>query len=213
MEGIIAWVKNITYYLIVVRMLLNLIPGGTYERFIRLFSGAVFILIVAGPLLGGLKLDEKIAYAYEKIRFEQDTSEFEDRMWGVEEERKEQILLRYEEAIARDIQAMAENEGLSCREAEVAIEGRNEEEAFGRVTGIRLVFGRKEERGGDKASGQQAAEIRIQVETDHAEKEAGARAHSAQNQKEQEALYEFQRKLAGYYQLEEADIRITWEDD
>lgn len=212
MEGIIAWVKNITYYLIAVRMLLNLIPGGTYERFIRLFSGAVFILIVAGPLLGGLKLDEKLAYAYEKIRFEQDTSEFEDRMWGVEEERKEQILLRYEEAVARDIQAMAENEGLFCREAEVAIEGRNGEEAFGRVTGIRLVFGREEEGGGDKASGQER-EIRIQVKTDYAEKEAGARARSVQNQKEQEALYGFQRKLAGYYQLEETDIRITWEDD
>ena len=32
-------------------------------------------------------------------------------------------------------------------------------------------------------------------------------------QKEQEAMYGFQRRLAVYYGLEEENIRITWQDD
>lgn len=47
------WIKNITYYLIFVSLLSHLMPAGKYEQYMKLFFGAVFILIVAAPLTGG----------------------------------------------------------------------------------------------------------------------------------------------------------------
>lgn len=243
-------------------------PNGKYERYIKLFSGAVFILIVIGPLTRSLKLDEKLAYAYEQIRFVQDTGEFERRLWGIETERMGQIIRQYEEAVAQDVAAMAEAEGYRCVEASVEIEGDAASERFGQVVGMELILERGDgdewmevgsndvepetfleketEQGeeGEQAAGKTAVEqvedIRIQVEArvngNDQETEAGrrdgihpeggedgnagerrqkglsgarSRAHRAREQKEQEELYGFQRKVAGYYGLEEADIRIT----
>ena len=56
MEAVIQWVKNIVYYLIFISLVFNLLPKGKYEQYIRLFSGAVFLLIALAPLTGGLKL-------------------------------------------------------------------------------------------------------------------------------------------------------------
>ncbi|MDO5349074.1 MAG: stage III sporulation protein AF [Lachnospiraceae bacterium] len=258
LDGIFQWIKNITYYLIFISLISNLMPNGKYDRYIKLFSGAVFILIVVGPLMGSLKLDEKLAYAYQQIRFAQDTSEFEKQLWGMETQRMGQIIQQYEEAVAQDVKAMAEAEGFECVEAAVQIEKDAGSENFGQVVGMELVLeGGKEdgwmeagsadveaegflekktgkgEEGSqtmDQAAVEPVEDVQVRVEADKnsiregegtgsktggIEGNAGAlsRARRAREQKEQEALYGFQRKVAGYYGLEEANIRITRQDD
>lgn len=215
MEGIFQWVKGLVYYLIMISLITNLVPNGKYDRYIRLFSGAVFILLVIRPLSGGLNLEGKLAYAYERIRFQQDTGELEKKIWGMEEERTKEILSRYEEAAAREVRNMAAAEGLRCQEVEAVIEGDPEKENFGQLTGLTVVLERDgwkegsvsergEENPGEGETGvQQVEPVEIQV----------GREERLKRQKEQEALYEFQRRLAAYYGLEENGIRITWEDD
>lgn len=268
MDGIFQWIKNITYYLIFISLISNLMPNGKYERYIKLFSGAVFLLIAAGPLTGGLKLDEKLAYAYQQIQFVQDTREFEKQLWGMEAERMGRIIRQYEEAVAQDVRAMAEADGYRCVEASVQIEGDAESSQFGQVTAIEMVLERGDNdewmavgsgdveaeaflekeagagEGGNQTGGRTAVEpvegIQVQVDAGSREdsseighgKHGGAgvdpeagtdqkreknevqsRARRARAQKEQEELYGFQRKVAGYYGLEETDIRITQQDD
>ena len=228
----------------------NLIPNGKYDRYIRLFTGAVFILLVIRPLSGGLGLEEKMAYAYEKIRLKQDTSEFESRLWGMEKERTQQVIIQYEAAVAQDIKRMAFDAGLVCKEARAVIESDPENEKFGQVKGLSLVL----ERGGKDAgmaedtglpgrtetsepeNGQETSKegentpesvepVRIQVggedtlggsgnsQAERAAPETQSREERLIRQKEQEAMYGFQRRLAVYYGLEEENIRITWQDD
>ena len=145
MEAVFQWVKSLAYYLILVSLLSNLIPNGKYDRYIRLFTGAVFILLVIRPLSGGLGLEEKMAYAYEKIRLKQDTSEFEFRLWGMEKERTQQVIIQYEAAVAQDIKRMAFDAGLVCKEARAVIESDPENEKFGQVKGLSLVLERVQE--------------------------------------------------------------------
>lgn len=288
MEAIFQWVKSLAYYLILVSLLSNLIPNGKYDRYIRLFTGAVFILLLIRPLSGSLNLEGKLAYAYEKIRLQQDTGEFSSRLWGMEEERTRQIIRQYEEAAAQEVKRMALEEGLLCREAQVMIEGDSDSEKFGQVKELSLVLERGESNGGmagdadgagwTENAGTKAGElsgteskrkneteyeetetaggsasvksvepVQIQVETaeEDAENSAGdlpegnfrgntlreadslgnsgteqgteqgtqSREERLIRQKEQEALYGFQRKLAVYYGLEEENIRITWQDE
>ena len=250
MEAVFQWVKSLAYYLILVSLLSNLIPNGKYDRYIRLFTGAVFILLVIRPLSGGLGLEEKMAYAYEKIRLKQDTSEFESRLWGMEKERTQQVIIQYEAAVAQDIKRMAFDAGLVCKEARAVIESDPENEKFGQVKGLSLVL----ERGGKDAgmaedtglpgrtetsepeNGQETSKegentpesvepVRIQVggedtlggsgnsQAERAASETQSREERLIRQKEQEAMYGFQRRLAVYYGLEEENIRITWQDD
>lgn len=153
MEGIVQWVKNITYYLLFVSLLSYLMPAGKYEKYVKLFFGAVFILLVINPLTGDLHLDTSLARAYEKIRFAQEQEEFQQRVWGIEEQQIKQIMAQYEDAVTQDIWEMAEEAGFSCISAGARIEERKEEERFGQVVEIALVLGGEEKNEEGKGEG------------------------------------------------------------
>ncbi len=233
MEEIFQWVESLAYYLILVSLISNLIPGGKYERYIRLFTGAVFILLVLRPISGSLNLDEKLAYAYETIRFQQDAGEFETKLWGIEEERTSQIIAQYQEAVAMDVKRMALEEGLQVSSAQVLIEDRAEAEDFGQVKTIELLLEGGEEngeisdgagengRGGsslleeeaDAGTGKavQVEPVYIQVGEKGEERKIRGPEDRVADQKEQEALNGFQRKLSIYYGLDQENIRVSWE--
>lgn len=267
MEAVFQWIKNITYYLIFVSLLSHLMPAGKYEQYMKLFFGAVFILIVVAPLTGGLHLDGRLAQAYEQIRFTQEQGEFEQKLWGIEEERIARIIKQYEEAVGMDVRAMAEDEGFYCLFAGARIEEREGEEKFGQVVEIVMTIGsgENEEEGdrtqeGEKMNGVQKEERMngekddgdadgtgeenkigkmvsidpVQIVIDQGNKDSvqgknleknsrriqdrdGEKDNEgAQNgtwEKTQEAVKEFQRKVARYYGLEEEAVWITWEDN
>ena len=50
MKAIENWVKDIVFYMIFVTMVMNLLPDPKYEKYLRLFAGAVMILLAFGPL-------------------------------------------------------------------------------------------------------------------------------------------------------------------
>ena len=175
MEGIFQWVKSITYYLIFVRLISNLLPNGKYERYVRLFSGAVFLLLAAEPLTGVWHLEEKLAYAYEKISFQQESGEFEKKLWGIEQQQLDLVMARYEEAVSEDVAAMAKEAGLGEACVSVEIEKEEDAESFGQVKGmvVRLASG--------GAEGQQQAETEMGQQTgqqmgQQAESEMGQQA-------------------------------------
>lgn len=158
MEAVFQWIKNITYYLIFVSLLSHLMPAGKYEQYMKLFLGAVFILLVVTPLTGGLHLDGRLARAYEQIRFTQEQGEFEQKLWGMEEERIAQMIKQYEAAVGMDIRAMAEDEGFYCLSAGAKIEGREGEEKFGQVVEIVMVIGSGESEKG-RGGGQEKEQV------------------------------------------------------
>ena len=51
MKAIENWVKDIAFYMIFVTMVMNLLPDPKYEKYLRLFAGAVMILLAFGCLL------------------------------------------------------------------------------------------------------------------------------------------------------------------
>ena len=46
MEELFNWIRNITYYLIFITVVGNLLPDKKYEKYIKLFAGMVLILLV-----------------------------------------------------------------------------------------------------------------------------------------------------------------------
>ena len=242
MEWVFQWVKNITYYLVFISLISGLMPDTRYERYVKLFYGIVFILLVVSPLTAGLKLDKMLAQAYEALCMEGDTgsSEFADRLQKIEAEQVERVFAQYEKAVAQDIQVMAEEAGFSCRQVSVRIEGREGEACFGQVAAVELVLGPGGPAGPAVAdptdteaavgvNGWEVAPINIKVGLEdegggagsrtvfHGSKQKGDMGQKGDKEQEghseQEALYGFQRKVAGYYGLDEKAVRITWKDD
>ena len=50
MKAVENWVQDIIFYMFFVTMVMNLLPDPKYEKYLRLFAGAVMILLAFGAL-------------------------------------------------------------------------------------------------------------------------------------------------------------------
>ena len=151
MEAVYGWVKNIIYYMIFLSVVNNLLADSKYGKYIRFFSGMVLILLVVSPFTGGLHLDEQISSMFKSISFQNDTDDLKQDLWGMEERRLDQVIRKYEQAVAADVEAMAREEGLECTGASVQIDGDRNSSRYGRIEGIGLVIS------GEKADTEQGS--------------------------------------------------------
>ena len=50
MNGIFEWVKSIVFYLILITVVTNLLPNKKYEKYVKLFTGMLLVIIVIKPI-------------------------------------------------------------------------------------------------------------------------------------------------------------------
>ena len=60
MNIVYEWIRTIAVYLILVTVLLTLVNGKTYKKYVELVCGMVLILIVVSPITKLLSLDGKM---------------------------------------------------------------------------------------------------------------------------------------------------------
>ena len=145
MTAVYEWVRNITYYMIFITVVGNLLADSKYEKYLRFFAGIILILLVLKPLTGSLRLDERIAYLFESISFQKEADDFKEKLWGMEDERLQRVMSTYEEAVAMDIRGMADTAGFSVRSVKVTIETDRDSPLYGQVTDLYMKLGRQKE--------------------------------------------------------------------
>ena len=83
LEFISQWLKNITFYYIIVTLILQMAPNKEYRKYIQFFTGLVLILLLAEPIQNLMKIDISIdVYEEQMQQFEEAISylgEVEDR--------------------------------------------------------------------------------------------------------------------------------------
>lgn len=217
MESVYGWVKSIIYYMIFLSAANNLLADSKYEKYVRLFAGMVLILIVVSPLTGSLRLNEQISSLFQSITFQADAKDLKADLWGMEDKRMDQMIHTYEEAVEKDIAAMAEGEGLSCREAKVTIDRDKGSSQYGKVTEIQLTLWEEEKEETESppytvsrpvtVEGSQVSSI--QVERIRLREEDGSLDGGSLSFK----IKGLTGKVAGCYGLERSDIKVQWKDD
>ena len=55
---IYEWMKNVAFYLVIIVVALQMIPGEIYKKYIRFFAGLILILMLAGPILNLFGMSE-----------------------------------------------------------------------------------------------------------------------------------------------------------
>lgn len=219
------WVKNITGYFLFLAVVEHLIPGKKYEKYFHLFAGMIAILLVLQPFGKNLGLDERIAHFYETLVFQYQAEDLREQFLGIEQERLEQMISQYEEAVADDIRQMAGELGLTTFHCQVQIEREEGTEQFGKVVKIWLVVSaEEEEREGTMAEEREAVSengeiIRSEdvvviepITIPAGEGEKATKEEQKESRRKQEVEYSIirrlRRKIASYYDLEEAYVEI-----
>lgn len=224
MEELFSWIRSITYYLIFITVVENLLPNKKYEKYIKLFSGMVLILLVLKPITGGLRLDDKLAYYFESISLKKEAGELTGKISKMEGQRLESMIAKYQNAVGTDLKSMAETDGFSCRESKAEIDQNQESSTFGHVMRVTMVLvpGETGEKTQDVAvSGngttpvkkiQEVEEVKITQSESKKSDGRGQEDVRKQKQEENSRLSGLRRRIAEYYDLEEQDIEIQMED-
>lgn len=229
MDALYGWVSNIVYYLILVTMIINLLPAGKYEKYLRLFAGCILILLVIKPVTNGLRLEEKISGAFKTLSFENEVGELRLDMQGMEDKRMKELTSRYEVAAAEDIGRMAGREGFINSEVSVEIEEEKDSPDFGKIKQITVLLTDTQHSDMTAADGQTAdgktsqsnvpPVETVKVETIHMEAMGGNTSEppsskvSAGGKAERAEVKKLKQEIAGFYQVEERYVEIRLENE
>lgn len=147
MKAVENWVRDIVFYMIFVTMVMNLLPDPKYEKYLRLFAGAVMILLAFGPVLRITGMETAMAGIFEKITFENDVRTLKEELGAADERRIREFYGRYRAAAETDIRSMAEQDGLECEIVSVDVA------EAGNISHVKLVIrGRQDQAGAGIAS-------------------------------------------------------------
>ena len=67
-EFISQWLKNITFYYIIVTLILQMTPTQEYKKYIQFFTGLILILLLAEPVLRLTEMGVSIESYEEQMR-------------------------------------------------------------------------------------------------------------------------------------------------
>lgn len=211
MSALYSWVGNLVFYLIFITVVVNLLPNKKYEKYLKLFSGMVFILLVIKPLTGGLRLEDKIAYYFETITLQNESEDLRKELTGMEEQRLGQMIAQYEDAVAKDVEAMAKDMEFYPVYTDITIDGTQDSPAFGTVTHIRMAVTREPPEETD--SGQMDEREPIKHIEQVKPVEIGKETEGAMDVPvPDETLNRLRRKVEGYYGLQTMDVEIQLEE-
>ena len=121
-------------------MIMNLLPDKKYEKYLRLFTGTVFLLLFFAPLTDLNGLEVKMTGAFERIMFRTDAQLLKKEIMDTDGERIQKVVLQYKTFLEQELRAMAEDVGAECEHVELVIESDPEQGSFGQLRYVNMVF-------------------------------------------------------------------------
>lgn len=224
MKEVLNWAGNILFFLVFLTVLENLLPNKKYGRYIRLFTGLVLILLIVQPVARGLNLEERLARSFEAITFQQQADDLSREIMGIEQQRLQQIMGSYEEAVESDLNTMAEEMGYVSKGTHVVIEKNVDSEAYGSVVRIEMEI--METREGEQKQDDAIQAVNpVELVTINVTEEETAEGISKETREENKLLSELKtqekpqasqegtlnqlkRKVESYYGLETGKVEI-----
>lgn len=72
------WIADVTFYLVIFTALMQLLPNGTYHKYVRFFTGLIMILLVLTPAIKVVGMENTFQALYEEFQTELEEKEMQD---------------------------------------------------------------------------------------------------------------------------------------
>lgn len=219
MDGLLNWVGNILFFLVLITVAENLLPGKKYNKYIRLCAGMVLILLVVRPLTAGFHLEEQINRYFESFAFQQEARDLSKEILGIEQQRLGQIIDSYEQVVETDLDAMAREMGLVPVRTAAVIDRNRDSGDYGLVVRVEMEVESRTDGEDDGTCAVQAMNpvkpvetVNVKIRENREEREV----EKDENEKEEtslqeEVLEQLRRKVEGYYGLEAGKVEIKFQ--
>lgn len=220
MDGLLDWVGNILFFLVLITVAENLLPGKKYNKYIRLCAGMVLILLVVRPLTAGFHLEEQINGYFESFAFQQDAKDLSREILGIEKQRLGQMIDSYEQVVETDLEAMARDMGLVPARTAAVIDRDQDSAKYGLVVRVEMEVQRQDEKGKDgdekgyavqavnPVSPVEPVNVAVRESKEDREPETG---NSEESVSREETLEQLRQKVEEYYGLEAGKVEIKFQ--
>lgn len=194
MGEIISYAKTVLFFLLFVNLLMQLLKGSSYERFVHPVCGMILVIMILRPVLSMFGGEEKVLYAAEQklslLLAQGEQGYVQEEGTGYEFA----VLEAYEKELIIQLSEVLAEEGLSVVNADFSLSA--EEKDFGTIRGLKLTAeAAKEQREGRILIAPIVFERGIREETVSAEE------------------IRIKDKLADFYQVDEANIYVNIKEE
>lgn len=136
MDEIISYAKTVLFFLLFVNLLMQLLKGSSYERFVHPICGMILVIMIIRPVLSLFGGEEKVLYAAEQklsLLLAQGEQEY---LQETETGYEFAVLEAYEKELITQLSEVLAEDGLSVVTADFSLSA--EEADFGTIRGLRL---------------------------------------------------------------------------
>lgn len=179
MEAIYGWVKNLVCFYIFITAILHLLPKESYRKYIRFFTGLLLVILVLTPIFSLLRNKEDLYEKIEQAGFFQEMENLKLDTAYLESSQQEIYREEYEKAICIDMEQIVQRQELKAKKVEVSL-----------------------------TEDCQVEHIYIEVEFLDENEEYPQKASFSEGT-EYPAVYELQKELQDFYQVEKEQIEIV----
>lgn len=107
------WMKSLACSLCILTILMHLVPGGRFAKYVRFYAGLLFFLLAASPILKLLGSDGDLERFMQLEFLKEEYYDMETMTQGMAELKNTQILEVYQRELRRQVTAIAEAYGLT----------------------------------------------------------------------------------------------------
>lgn len=138
------WLKTLTGSMCVITILMHLLPGGKFTKYVRFYAGLLFFLMAARPVMNLFTGEGELERLLQLEFLKEEYYDMETSIAGMEELKNNRITEAYHAELYRQIQEMAasydvsvaglelkfdENDEYSLEKVEIVVEAEGAEAA------------------------------------------------------------------------------------
>jgi stage III sporulation protein AF len=138
MEEIYAWIRSIVIYMILNTIIMNLLGGSTYKKYVSIVSGMILVLLVISPLLHIMDFDDKLKDYFTYSNYSIETSDFKNDLQQMEHSQRKLIFAKYQGKIQNQIKAMLLEEGVCLHTFSMNVDQDVQSKTFGQITAFNI---------------------------------------------------------------------------
>lgn len=138
MDFLYDWIKTICVYMILVSIIKNLLPSGQYEKYVRLFTGLLAIVLVLEPFSSFFGLQETIDDMFSLDVYSQEMDAMKLDITSAGEDFEEKVMETYEEQVKKQIILLLKDKGVAVRQVDFLVETTAGEKGFGEITSMEI---------------------------------------------------------------------------
>lgn len=142
MEYFVLWIKNIAVFYILATLIKNIVPDEKYGKYIKLFLGIIFIVLLLKPVARIGNLENLYEKLFSDCTYTAMSKELAGELDMVSKEQQKIIISGYTGNIENEIKNYIADLGASCDECEVEIDANPDSKRYGMISTIKITAAR-----------------------------------------------------------------------